>query len=153
MKRSIYGFGLALAGGLAANGAAAEPCEGVNARRAADPVVVHQGRDGSVTMLISSTGSSTTTRPVTAVRWQKCSGLWTIDADKTGSGSGHCYSVDGDGDQWVISWEGGDDGGTWAHQRGTGKYANLSAAKGTWEYGERYPDGLRLTTWSGDCGI
>ena len=49
MKRPIYGFGLAVLTGLAANGVAAEPCEGVNARRSAKPVVVHKDADGSAT--------------------------------------------------------------------------------------------------------
>jgi enoyl-CoA hydratase len=67
-------------------------------------------------------------------------------------GAGSCFSLDGDGDQWVTSWEGVNSGGTWANVSGTGKFAGWQNSKGTWTYGARYGDGLRLTLWKGTCG-
>jgi hypothetical protein len=75
-----------------------------------------------------------------------------MKADKSGSGAGNCYFIDGEGDQWIISWDGTNAGGGWAHQSGTGKYAGRTGAKGMWKYGTRYADGTAITTWTGDCG-
>ena len=124
----------------------------VNARKSGKPVILRKAKDGATTMLISSTGSSTTTSPERSVRWQHCTGFWTVNADKSGSGSGNCYAFDGDGDQWTISWEGANAGGTWAHASGSGKYADRSSAKGTWKPGGRFADGTGLRSWEGDCG-
>ncbi len=126
--------------------------EGVSARKSAKPVIIHKVKDGATTMLVRSTGSSTTTSPAQSARWQHCVGLWTLNADKSGSGSGNCYSLDGDGDQWTVSWEGTNAGGTWAQVSGTGKYANRTGAKGNWKPGTRFADGMGLTLWDGDCG-
>lgn len=139
---------------LAATGAFAAQCEGVDARKSAEPVMIHKADDGAMTMLIQSTGSNTIISPAGMTGgaiWQRCTGLWTVNADKSGGGSGHCYSVAGNGDQWIISWEGGDAGGTWAYESGTGKYAGWSGSKGTWKSGTRYGDGMHLTLWEGTC--
>ncbi|MEM7171512.1 MAG: hypothetical protein AAF530_15185, partial [Pseudomonadota bacterium] len=63
-----------------------------------------------------------------------------------------CFLMDGDGDQWIQSWEGDDAGGTWAHVSGTGKYAGMENSKGTWTRGARYGDELSVTSWKGTCG-
>ena len=85
-------------------------------------------------------------KPMHCCQWIHC-------ADKSGSGHGTCFTLDADGDQWIHSWEGTNDGGTWAHQSGTGKYAAwTSASNGTWKYGRKPADGMGINTWQGNCG-
>lgn len=85
-------------------------------------------------------------KPMHCCQWIHC-------ADKFGSGHGTCFTLDADGDQWIHSWEGTNDGGTWAHQSGTGKYAaSTSASNGTWKYGRKPADGMGINTWQGNCG-
>ena len=81
-----------------------------------------------------------------------CVGLWTLAPDgKSGSGAGHCYYVDREGDSWAVSWEGDNTGGTWDREWGMGKYKD-GTGTGTWEPSSpRYSDGFRLTPWKGDC--
>jgi hypothetical protein len=120
-----------------------------------EPTIIHKADDGAVTMLIRSTGATTIISPAEqtgGASWQHCVGLWTVNADKSGGGAGNCYSVDADGDQWIISWEGGNEGGKWAYVSGTGKYAGRSGNEGGWRPGARFGDGLRLTLWDGTCG-
>lgn len=149
----IYAVGLALVATFTANSADAAKCEGHNGRTYAAPIILSEGEDGAKTMLINSTGTQTHTSPAVSTNWQHCIGFWTVNADKSGSGAGSCYSLDADGDQWIQAWEGTNDGGTWAHLSGTGKYAAwTSASKGNWNYGKRYADGTAITTWDGNCG-
>ena len=110
---------------LAASGIAhAGSCEGINARKYEKPIAVHKSSDKSVTYLLQSTG--VTSRKVASgqtqdASYQTCSGLWTVNADKSGFGAGSCYTVDPDGDYRITSWEGkkaagksATSGGTWA---------------------------------------
>ena len=138
---------------LAASGAWAAQCEGVGARKYSEPVIIQKAEDGATTMLIRSTGTNTILNPaqIAGTMWQHCTGFWTVNADKSGSGSGNCYSLDADGDQWIVSWQGDNAGGTWAHVSGTGKYANQNGG-GNWKYGARFADGIGLTPWDGSCG-
>ncbi len=106
-------------------------------------------------MLVRSTGSNTmiSAPGLTGdTSWQQCAGFWTVSADESGSGAGSCFTMDGDGDQWVLSWQGDDSGGTWAHVSGTGKYASWQNSKGTWTRGPSYGDGLQVILWKGTCG-
>ena len=156
MTRKPTVFSMIAAGALlAASGAQAAECKGVGARNYAEPLIIHKAEDGATTMLIRSTGTSTITSPADmtgGASWQHCVGLWTVHADKSGSGSGNCYSLDADGDHWTISWEGTNAGGSWAYESGTGKYAGRLDNKGTWTPGTRFGDGTRLTLWDGICG-
>jgi hypothetical protein len=155
MTRLTLSFAVAMAAALAASGAAAEECEGIGASECAEPVILKEADDGATTMLIRSTGSYTmigTTGMTGDTFWQQCAGFWTVNADKSSSSAGSCFSLDGDGDQWITSWEGVNSGGTWANVSGTGKFAGWQNSKGTWTYGARYGDGLRLTLWKGTCG-
>ncbi len=92
-----------------------------------------------------------------ATAWQHCNGVWTVKADKSGSGFGSCYTVTPAGDRRAVSWEGSNaagkpSSGTWAQVTGTGKYANWQDTKGTWKSGARFADGIRLGNWEGTCG-
>ena len=152
MRKTSFAPAIAVAAVLAAGGAEASQCSGISPRVYADPVVVHEAEDGAKTLLIRSTGTTIQMSPGAGeTRWQHCVGLWRLEADKTGSGSGNCYSIDADGDQWTISWEGASGSGTWEHVSGTGKYADMTA-NGTWESGARFADDTRLTLWEGVCG-
>ncbi len=145
---------VAMAAALAASGAAAEECEGIGAGKYAEPVILIEAVDGATTMLVRNTGSFTvtgTTGMTDDTFWQQCAGFWTVNADKSSSGAGNCFTLNGDGDKWVTSWEGDNSGGTWANVSGTGKFAGWQNSKGTWTYGTRYGDGLRLTLWKGTC--
>jgi hypothetical protein len=145
-------LGIVLATTLAAGGVKAASCTGIEARMSGKPIIVTKLQDGTTTMLVNSTGTSTTLTPEVSTSWQHCSGLWTTKADKSGSGAGNCYFVDGDGDQWITSWKGTNAGGTWQNQSGTGKYANRTSAKGHWKWATRFANGQYITTWDGDCG-
>jgi hypothetical protein len=138
---------------LATSGAWAAQCEGIGARKSGKPVIIQKADDGAMTMLITSTGTNTILNPaeIAGAAWQHCSGFWTVNADKSGSGSGNCYSLDADGDQWIVSWQGSNAGGTWAHESGTGKFANQNGG-GNWAYGAKFADGVGLTPWDGTCG-
>jgi len=154
IKNLTFCAAAALAAVLAAGVSEAAQCAGVGARSYAEPVIIHKADDGAVVMLLRSTGTTTATSPAEmagGVSWQHCVGLWTVNADKSGSGSGNCYTLDPDGDQWTISWEGGNAGGNWAQVSGTGKYADR-VASGTWKPGARFADGQRITLWEGSCG-
>ena len=155
MTRLTLCCAVAMAAALAASGAAAEECEGVSALKYAEPVILNKADNGATTMLIRSTGSHTiigTTGMTGDTFWRQCAGFWMVNADASSSGTGSCFSLDGDGDQWVTSWEGDNSGGTWATVSGTGIFAGWQNSKGTWTYGARYGDGLRLTLWKGTCG-
>lgn len=146
---------IAVVAAFAASSAQGAQCEGVGVRTYPEPVIIHKAEDGTTTMLLRSTGTTTITSPTEmtgGASWQHCVGLWTVNPDKSGSGSGNCYSVDAEGDHWTISWEGDNAGGTWAFVNGTGKYAGRSDNKGTWKPGARFAGNMRLTLWDGTCG-
>ena len=145
---------VAFALSIVASGAQAEKCEGMYVRNYEQPIPVHKGEDGSQSFHIQSTGTTIRKTPDNSPlsgNWQHCTGLWTVKADKSGSGSGNCYAVDSDGDQWITSWEGDDAGGTWQSVSGTGKYANNASDQGTWKPGKRFPNGMRTGYWDGEC--
>ena len=155
MTRLTLGCAIALATTLAASGAAAAECEGVGARKYDEPEILRKADDGSTTMLVRSTGSNTmiSAPGMTGdTSWQQCSGFWTVNADESGSGAGSCFTIDGDGDQWILAWQGDNSGGTWAHVSGTGKFAGWQNSKGSWSRGASYGDGLRVVFWKGTCG-
>ena len=132
----------------------AASCEGTNTRKYEKPIAVHKGKDNSVTYLLKSTGVSTRKTATGAEQggsFQHCTGLWTVNADKSGSGSGNCYTVDKNGDYRVTSWEGSKAagkgqkaGGTWSRLGGTGKYTGDHMSKGTWTSGLRFAEGFRI---------
>jgi len=78
--------------------------------------------------------------------WQRCTGLWTVKADGSGSGFGHCHLVEADGKQAALSWEGDASGGTWERVVGTGP----GPVKGNWKPGARFAAGFRITLWEGE---
>lgn len=139
----------------------AAACEGVNARKYEKPIAVHKGKDKSTTYLLKSTGISTRETASGAPQdgsYQHCAGLWTVNADKSGSGSGNCYTVDKNGDYRVTSWEGSKAagegqkaGGTWIRLNGTGKYKGGHMSKGSWQSTSRFAEGYRIGNWTGEC--
>ena len=133
--------------------AAANECTGISARTSAAPIVVHKVDDGAVTTFGSSTGTSMILTSATgeAQNWQNCSGFWVTQPDGSGAGHGNCYAIDSDGDYEIVSWEGANGKGTWAHVGGTGKYEGRTS-KGTWWSGKRFPGGLGVGHWKGTCG-
>lgn len=153
MKKLTFYPAIAAAAMLSASGAWAAQCEGVGARKYSEPMMIQKAEDGTATMLIRSTGTNTVISPaeIKGSAWQHCVGLWTVNADKSGSGAGNCYSLDADGDRWIVSWQGANGGGTWVHVGGTGKYANQNGG-GNWKSGAGFADGMRLTLWDGTCG-
>jgi hypothetical protein len=135
-------------------GVDAKDCDGVFARQYEKPIPVHKGADGSQTYHVRSTGASirrTAEGTPLNSTWQHCTGLWTVNADKSGSGSGNCYSVDEDGDRWVIAWAGDNAGGTWEGVLGTGKHANNVSDNGTWRRDKKFANGMRTGIWEGEC--
>ena len=157
MRNSRLLFGTLIAAGtfLTVSNAYAVPCKGYGAGKSAKAVMVHKAKDGSQILLVGSTRIQAFETPdnyPADKSWQNCSGLWTLAADKkSGSGSGHCYAVDADGDQHVVRWEGTHEGGTWADVSGTGKYADSNAGKGTWSPSRSYGDGLKVFPFEGEC--
>ena len=139
---------------LGSSGALAAKCEGSNARTYAAPITLHKAQDGAALLFIESTGTSFTSRGDASAlnpSWQRCVGFWSVKADKSGAGAGHCYAVDPDGDRWTISWEGDNAGGTWQSVSGSGKYANAADGKGTWTPGPKFAGGISINTWEGEC--
>lgn len=139
----------------------AAACEGVNIRKYEKPVAVHKGTDKSVTYLLKSTGISSRETGAGAPQdgsFQHCTGLWTVNADKSGSGFGSCNTVDKNGDYRTTSWEGSKGAGkgqkaagTWTRLNGTGKYQGGHMSKGTWKSASRFAEGFRIGNWTGDC--
>ena len=83
---------------------------------------------------------------------------WTVNADKSGSGSGNCYTVDKNGDYRVTNWQGSKAAGkgqkangTWVRLSGTGKYDGAHMSKGTWKSTSRFAEGFRIGNWTGEC--
>lgn len=148
---SLTALGLA----LAAAPVSAASCSGMSSRTSAAPVVAHEAEDGTTTMLIRSTGSSTELTPEQVVSWQHCVGLWTVKPDGGGEGAGTCYEVHVNGDIEVTAWEGANAAGaipegTWTFTRGTGEWSDRTAT-GTWKNGPTLAGGLAIGHWEGDC--
>lgn len=152
MRKFTCLVGSVMVGALvAASSAQAATCEGVSARKYEKPMLVFKGKDKSKVYRIQSTGVTLRKGALGDGSWQHCGGLWTVNADKSGSGSGHCYTIDPDGDQRTLTWTGDKKGGTWKRVSGTGKYAAGGPVKGTWGPGSKFPDGMRIGHWAGEC--
>jgi len=131
----------------------AEKCSGTSARVYAKPVVAHKGKDGSQTLHLQSMGTSiAVVGPEASLTgaWQFCTGMLKTAADKSYSGSGHCYTVDKGGEYQSSAWKIDANGSTWESLGGSGKYANMKS-KGTFKSGNRFANGLRTGTWEGEC--
>jgi hypothetical protein len=151
-------LGLAIAASIVSiNVAHAVECAGTAIRKFEEPVTVHKNNDESFILQVKSTGVSTQTSPSRSDVWQHCTGLWTVNVDKSGSGFGTCYSLDKKtGDYYLAKWEGSNEkgksgNGTWVRIAGSGKYQATIGSKGTWSSGARFPENFRLNHWKGDC--
>ena len=156
INRLLYG-GFLAASSATFNIAHAAECEGTAIRKHENLDPVHKNTNGSLVLQLKSTGISSQTSPSRADVWQHCSGLWRVNADKSGSGFGSCYSLNPtSGDYYLTLWEGSNKTGksaegTWNRIAGSGAYEATEGSKGTWSSGSRFPEGLRLTHWKGDC--
>jgi hypothetical protein len=139
------------------NVAHAVECEGTALRKYEQPVTVHKNGDESFVLQFKSTGVSTQTSPSRSDMWQHCTGLWTVNADTSGSGFGSCYALDKKtGSYYLTQWEGSNEkgksaDGTWTRVAGSGEYQGTTGSNGTWRSGERFPEDFRLMHWKGDC--
>ena len=103
-----------------------------------------------------STGVSLQTAPSTDKLWQHCTGLWTVNADQSGSGFGSCYSINDNGDYYLSNWSGSNAAGKrasgeWTRVAGSGAYAGSVGSKGTWQSAARFAEGFRVSEWQGEC--
>jgi hypothetical protein len=83
----------------------------------------------------------------------KCDGTTQYDADgNVVQGGGFCTLADKDHEAIWTWWAMDADGGTWGVIAGTGKYEGATGS-GTWEFGERWPDGKFEDIWRGEINL
>lgn len=146
----------ALAIVLAANGAAAESCNGYVTSNSLDPILLRKAPDGSKTVWLSSEGifivMQPAEHPANLVN-RVCGGGFKIAADeKSGAGVGTCAYTDLDGDVFHVSWQSTFVEGTWKIVGGTGKFQGFSG-QGTFRPTRKYDNAWSISLWEGECSL